>query len=76
MRHVALCRSNAAPLPSPHRSRAPPSQKCVALVVLAVLVMLGGGEHQVQAEPLQPWLVLPYLLVFALALSGLNVLAV
>ena len=47
-----------------------------ALVTVAVLVMLGGGEHQVQAEPLQPWLVLPYLLVFALALSGLNVLAV
>ena len=47
-----------------------------ALVTVAVLVMLGGGDHQVQAEPLQPWLVLPYLLVFALALSGLNVLAV
>ena len=47
-----------------------------ALVTVAVLVMLGGGDHQVQAEPLQPWLVLPYLLVFALALSGLHVLAV
>ena len=47
-----------------------------ALVTVAVLVMLGGGDHQVQAEPLQLWLVLPYLLVFALALSGLNVLAV
>lgn len=47
-----------------------------ALITVAVLVMLGGGEHQVQAEPLRPWLVLPYLLVFALALSGLNVLAV
>ena len=47
-----------------------------ALVTVAVLVMLGGGDHEVQAEPLQPWLVLTYLLVFALALSGLHVLGV
>lgn len=47
-----------------------------ALVTVMVLVLLGGGDHQVEAKPFEFARVLPYLLVFALALSGLNVLAV
>ncbi|MEQ3724357.1 Na+/H+ antiporter NhaC family protein [Alcanivorax sp.] len=47
-----------------------------ALVTVMVLVLLGGGDHQVEAKPFEFARVVPYLLVFALALSGLNVLAV
>ena len=47
-----------------------------ALVTVMVLVLLGGGDHQVEAKPFEFARVVPYLLVFSLALSGLNVLAV
>ena len=47
-----------------------------ALLTVVALIVLGGGEHQVDAKPYQFVLVVPYLLVFGLALSGLNVLAV
>ncbi len=47
-----------------------------ALLTMVVLVMAGGSEHAVEHKPFEFVRVLPYLLVFALALSGLNVLAV
>jgi len=47
-----------------------------ALLTLGLLIVLGGGEHQVESKPFRVALVVPYLLVFGLALSGLNVLAV
>ena len=47
-----------------------------ALLTLVVLVMIGGSEHAVEHKPLEMIRVIPYLLVFGLALSGLNVLAV
>ena len=47
-----------------------------ALLTLVVLVMVGGGEHTVEHKPFEFVRVVPYLLVFGLALSGLNVLAV
>ena len=47
-----------------------------AVVTVLVLIVLGEGEHQVEAKPYMFALVVPYLLVFGLALSGLNVLAV
>jgi Na+/H+ antiporter NhaC len=47
-----------------------------ALLTLVVLVMVSGGEHTVEHKPFEFVRVVPYLLVFGLALSGLNVLAV
>ncbi|ARB47660.1 Na+/H+ antiporter NhaC family protein [Alloalcanivorax xenomutans] len=47
-----------------------------ALATVVLLALLGDGEHTVPSESVSYWRVMPYLLVFALALSGMNVLAV
>lgn len=47
-----------------------------ALATVVLLALLGDGEHTVPSEAVSYWRVMPYLLVFLLALSGLNVLVV
>jgi len=47
-----------------------------ALITLLVLALLGGDAHDTVKQSASFWLVLPYVLVFVLALSGLHVLAV
>lgn len=47
-----------------------------ALLTIIVLFMLGGDTHQPVPQPSTVALILPYLAVFALAFSGLHVLAV
>ena len=47
-----------------------------ALLTLVVLAVVGDASPVEAAEPTTPWLVLPYVLVLALAISGLDVLVV
>ncbi|CAN7397435.1 Na+/H+ antiporter NhaC family protein [Pseudoxanthomonas sp. LjRoot143] len=47
-----------------------------AVVTLALLAVVGDASPVEAAEPASPWLVLPYVLVLALAISGLDVLVV
>ncbi|WP_081939817.1 Na+/H+ antiporter NhaC family protein [Alcanivorax nanhaiticus] len=47
-----------------------------ALLTLLVLVVAGGSEHAVEHKPFEFVRVVPYLLVFGLALCGLHVLPV
>ena len=47
-----------------------------ALLTLVLLAVVGDASPVEAAEPASPWLVLPYVLVLALAVSGLDVLVV
>lgn len=47
-----------------------------ALLTLVLLAVVGDASPVEAAEPASPWLVLPYVLVLALAISGLDVLVV
>ncbi|MTI13693.1 Na+/H+ antiporter NhaC family protein [Sansalvadorimonas verongulae] len=47
-----------------------------AVVTLILLLYLGQGGETVTHEADNPWLVLPYILVLGLAVSGMNVLVV
>ena len=47
-----------------------------AIVTLAMLLYLGQGGEAVVDEVENPWLMLPYILVLGLAVSGMNVLVV
>ncbi len=47
-----------------------------ALLTLALLAVVGDASPVEAAEPASPWLILPYALVLALAISGLDVLVV
>ena len=72
---IASTRSQGVSLKDKFRVNIWIAVPAAALTVL-LLIVLGGGEHQVEAEPFRFALVVPYLLVFGLALCGLNVLAV
>ncbi len=47
-----------------------------ALLTLVLLAVVGDASPVEAAEPASPWLVLPYVLVLALAVTGLDVLVV
>ncbi|WP_281648093.1 Na+/H+ antiporter NhaC family protein [Parendozoicomonas sp. Alg238-R29] len=47
-----------------------------ALITIALLLSLGQGRETVHSDVESPWLVLPYIVVLGLAVSGVNVLAV
>ena len=47
-----------------------------ALITAAIYVLLGNGAHEIAAEAIQWWKVVPYLLVLITAACGLNVLVV
>ncbi len=47
-----------------------------AVVTFLVFMLLSNGQHHINSEPLSPLLIIPYVVVFALAFTGLHVLAI
>ena len=47
-----------------------------AVVTFLVFILLSNGQHHINSEPLSPLLIIPYVVVFALAFTGLHVLAI
>ena len=47
-----------------------------AVITFMVFMLLSNGQHQMTSEPLSPVFIIPYVVVFALAFTGLHVLAI
>lgn len=48
-----------------------------ALITVALYTFLSNGTHEIIAQPIdRPWLIVPYLVVIATAIAGLNVIIV